>query len=77
VSDYPHPKCDEACHYVCTEGGAHAPSCRTVRPTRSLLEGGEYIPSHRTCIADRFKRIAQERERAAFENVTQMRSRKP
>jgi hypothetical protein len=25
--NFPHPKCDEACHHVCTEGGQQAPEC--------------------------------------------------
>jgi hypothetical protein len=45
----------------------------TVPSVRLTDKRFAYTPAHRTCIADRFKRIAQERERAAFENVTQMR----
>jgi hypothetical protein len=32
AGQYPHPKCDSACYYLCTEAGAHAPSCLTAAP---------------------------------------------
>jgi hypothetical protein len=30
----PHPQCDEACYYHCTEGGTRAPSCIGIAATR-------------------------------------------
>jgi hypothetical protein len=49
---------------------------RKVEPSRHLYAGHEYVPASHTDIRARFKAIEQERQRAAFENVTQMR-RKP
>jgi hypothetical protein len=53
---------------------------KRTEPTVSLLArtpdgkpAREYTPASHTDLKALFKRIAQERERAAFENVTQMR----
>jgi hypothetical protein len=41
-TQYPHPDCDWACHYHCTEAGAYSPRCATAAPVAWLLrEAGE------------------------------------
>jgi hypothetical protein len=48
---YPHPKCDAACYYICTEAGGHAPNCISI----TWIKSSERMPDAGDLIVKRWE----------------------